>query len=234
MTLSLADAVVVLSEAERIAYSCFASGPAIYLIPNAIDVDEYKPAGIRDRCSRPLALRYLGRLDAEKGLFETLDAMHILRFERGDHDFQLQIAGSGPAEEELKERIFKLDLHRCVAMTGPLFGADKIRFLQEADMLVFPSYHEGLPYVILESLAVGTPVLTTPVGAIPELVECGVHGVLVEPRDAIAIADAIQAILKNRSQLQAMSDACVVRARERYGLGRFERQLKQLYMSILT
>ena len=234
MALSLGDVVVVLSKAELAAYSRLVVGSVISLIPNAIDVAEYCPTTSRNEGGSQLVLRYLGRLDREKGLFEALHAMRILRVERNINNVRMQIAGVGPAESELKERIAEFDLTECAAMTGPLFGRDKIRFLQNADMLVFPSYHEGLPYVILESMAAGTPVLTTPVGAIPEIIKNGVHGIFVKPRDAIALADAIEKIMKDRRSLKRMSKACVEHARERYSKERLETQFKQLYRSVLA
>lgn len=234
MALSLGDVVVVLSEAERIRYSRLVVGSVISLIPNAIKVTEYCPAISRNERSRKMVLIYLGRLDRKKGLFEALHAMHILRIERNINNVRMQLAGSGPAESELKERIAELNLAECVSLIGPLFGRDKIQFLQNADMLVFPSYHEGLPYVILESMAAATPVLATPVGAIPEIIENGVHGVLVRPRDAVALADAIDTLIKDRRSLKRMSKACVERARVQYGMERLETQLKQLYWSVLA
>ncbi len=69
-------------------------------------------------------------------------------------------------------------------------------------------------------MAAATPVPATPVGAIPEIIENGIHGVLVRPRDAVALADAIDTLIKDRRSLKRMSKACVERARVRYGAAR--------------
>src|SRR5439155_770088 len=78
-----------------------------------------------------------------------------------------------------------------VHFVGPLRGAGKMTALERADVFVLPSYAEGLPYALLESMAAGVRVMATRVGAIPELVEDGINGVLVEPRSAVGLAGAV-------------------------------------------
>ena len=76
-----------------------------------------------------------------------------------------------------------------VEFMGWVDEADMPGIYASADILLLPSYNEGLPYVVIEAMAAGLPVISTPVGAIPEVVEDGVNGYLIDPGDVAALAD---------------------------------------------
>src|SRR5204862_6061777 len=115
-------------------------------------------------------------------------------------------AGAGPEEAALRETAAARGVGR-VHLVGPLRGADKMSALERADVFVLPSYAEGLPYALLESMAAGVPVIATGVGAIPELVEDGINRVLVEPRSAVGLAGAIGRLARVRCALPSRSAA---------------------------
>jgi glycosyltransferase involved in cell wall biosynthesis len=116
---------------------------------------------------------------------------------------------------------------------GPLFGDEKVRFLREADVFVFPTYHkEGLPYCILESLAAGTPVITTAIAGIPDVVVDGVHGRFIRSKNASDIVRVVQELGRSEDTLRAMSKECVEWATSRLGLERLAMQFGDLYESL--
>ena len=82
-------------------------------------------------------------------------------------------------------------------MKGSIEHKDLFEHIQHADALILPSYREGIPNVIMESLATGTPVIATQVGGIPEVVEDGVNGILIEPRSSTAVTDGILRAMKS-------------------------------------
>ncbi|HET6265032.1 MAG TPA: glycosyltransferase family 4 protein, partial [Usitatibacter sp.] len=116
-----------------------------------------------------------------------------------------------------------------VAFAGPVFGEDKVRLFAGSDAMVLPSYAEGLPYALLEAMAAGVPVIATPVGAIPDVVSAGTHGVLVPPRDGRAIAEAIVRLAADREQLCWMSRACRRRVQAAYSIERVAGELNACY-----
>ena len=225
-TLRLADAVLVLSHAELAEYRGL--GNVIHL-PNGIDCAPFMrfnrslPAP-----GSPLHLLYIGRLAPCKGIHEAIEAMALLK-EGGAVDARLVIAGSGPDEAVLKLRVRELGLRGKVHFAGPSFGEDKARLLSRSDVLLLPSHSEGLPYALLEAMAAGVVPVVTPVGAIPEVMENGVHGRLVPVGDIGAIAEAVAALDADRAALARMSAASRRRVAAAYSIDRVAGELAGLY-----
>jgi glycosyltransferase involved in cell wall biosynthesis len=120
-----------------------------------------------------------------------------------------------------------------VRLIGAVQGEEKIRFLRDADVLLLPTYHqEGLPYVILEALAAGTPVVTTRNAGIPDVVVEGEHGRFVAPRDPAAIAAALRELAASPERLRAMSRACLDRAEREFSLTRLAARFGALYREL--
>jgi glycosyltransferase involved in cell wall biosynthesis len=229
--LGASNAVTVLSLKEYEAYTAFVPEVLVAHIPNAIELpaplEKIQPSD----ASQPLRLIYIGRLVREKGVFEALDA--IAQLHRSGHRLQFDIAGGGKAEEELRKRVITLGLDQVVHFHGPVFGNEKTRLWQNADVLVFPSYSEGLPYSLLEAMAAGTPAITCPVGAIPDVVQHGVHGLFVPPRDVAAIAGAIASLDRDRALLHRMACAGRARVLEQYTTARLGRDFEMVYEAVL-
>ena len=231
-TLSVPDVIVLLAEAELEAYERFRGGRRILVIPNAVDLNEYRGIASKDFEQDVLNFGYIGRLSEDKGLAEIIRALGMLR-RSGFDNFCCRIAGSGPFEEELRKAVSSESLDEYVKILGPVFGKDKVKFWQGTDLLLFPSYREGLPYTILEALASGTPIISTRVGAIPEVVEDGTQGLFVNMRDSNDLATAIKSLLSDRQRLRSMSRASIERARENYGVERLVRQFELVYQELL-
>ena len=230
----LTHAVVVISVLQRDQFAALFGDNGLALIPNAVDLRQFRGRVPPPRPGAAGALRllFLGRLVAEKGIFELIDAMHALRDDPSLSGATLTVAGSGPASEELARRVERLGLEARVRLVGPVQGATKSELLRESDVLVLPSYHEGLPYSVLEALASGLPVIATRVGGIPDLVTDGVHGFLVEPRSVEDLARAVRTIARDAALRERMSARCVA-AREHYSLERLSRQFDALYSALI-
>jgi glycosyltransferase involved in cell wall biosynthesis len=231
--LGLADAIVVLSQAELRTWRAFLPGRRIAALPNCVDAAPYRWGRSRARRAReggPLELIYLGRLVPAKGLDECLEAMK-LETGRGAA-VRLTLAGSGPEEARLRRRTFELGLTRHVRFAGPAYGEHKTELLCQADVLLLPSYAEGLPYALLEGMAAGLVPVATPVGAIPDVIADGAQGLLVPPRDAEAIADAVARLANDRAALLRMGAAARERVAGHYSLERFAAGFAALYREV--
>ena len=230
-SLRLADAVVVLSRAEREEFERWLEGRSVVLLPNGIDCAPYLrfPRAAADPAA-PLRLIYVGRLAPRKGLDEILGA--FARLEAGGVPAELVIAGSGPDEMRLKRLAALLGLEERVRFAGPAFGEDKALLLREADALLLPSYSEGLPYALLEAMAAGVVPIVTPVGAIPDVVEPGTHGLFVPVRDPRAIAQAIVRLAADRAWLVRMGAACRRRIASAYSIERVGADFSGLYAAL--
>jgi glycosyltransferase involved in cell wall biosynthesis len=227
-TLRAPDVIVVLAQCELAAYRRFVPAQNVAVLPNGIDCRPFDSTPtVRSFPEQPLRLLYIGRIAREKGLYEILQGMRLAK-ELGV-DASLVVAGKGEEEARLQRYAGALGLGGRVSFTGPVFGADKVKLLGGCDLVVLPSYAEGLPYALLESMAAGVPVIATPVGAIPDVVTEGTHGLLVPPRDGKAIANALAALCADRERLSWMSRACRRRIRAAYSVDRVANELGLTY-----
>lgn len=147
---------------------------------------------------------------------------------------QLVIAGNGPGEAALRAQVRELGLEREVRFAGAVVGKDKAALLAEADALCLASYSEGLPYALLEAMAAGVVPIATRVGGIPDVMQEGLHGAFVPARDADAIAQAIEALARDRARLARMSVRCRKRIAGAYSIERVAADFSILYSSLCT
>jgi glycosyltransferase involved in cell wall biosynthesis len=136
---------------------------------------------------------HVGQIGRRKGVFDLLRALRRLR----DEQLSVRLVAVGPSElpGELDAALAlraELKLEDAVEFTGPLQGEALYRQYESADCFVLPSYIEGLPVVLHEAGAFSLPVITTPVGAIPELVRDGANGLVVAPGNVEQIAGALR------------------------------------------
>lgn len=190
--------LVVSEDLGRVAERDYGAAPdRIRAIPNGCDAAIFHPA---DRAEARQALdlpadaevvTYVGRLVPEKGLRELLVAAGQLRASRPR--LQLVLVGEGPMHAELAALAAAGDLPVRFAGTRP--PAEVARWMCASDLVTLPSYSEGHPNVLVEALACGRPVVATPVGGIPEVVD-DASGVLVPVRDPAALADGLRQALE--------------------------------------
>jgi glycosyltransferase involved in cell wall biosynthesis len=143
---------------------------------------------------RPPRLLYLGSLEKEKGVGELLDACRLLA---PSHEFRLSIAGDGHYSSVARETVRSHGLAERVSFAGSLDEPAVRDALASHDILVLPSWFEGLPNVMIEAMSAGLAVVTTPVGSIPDYVTHERHALLVEPRDSRALAGAIARLIED-------------------------------------
>ena len=145
----------------------------------------------------PLHVICVGRLVAEKGHIGLLEALAIVRA-RGI-DVRLVLVGDGPERDHIEERISALDLDDHVVLPGRLSEAETLVEIADADLLVLPSFIEGLPIVLMEAMALGVPVIAARVAGVPELVADEQQGLLFAPTDWVALADQMARLLTDSS-----------------------------------
>ncbi|MBT6045778.1 MAG: glycosyltransferase family 4 protein [Candidatus Scalindua sp.] len=146
------------------------------------------------KVSKSTDLIFLGHINIEKGIIDLLESLAILKSQ--GIVITLRIVGSGADLELTKFKIEELNLTEQVILAGFAFSSEKvIKELSSAKLFVLPSYTEGLPRAMIESMAIGTPVLVTPVGGIPFVIKDNMNGFLVEPKKPDKLAKRIQEIL---------------------------------------
>jgi glycosyltransferase involved in cell wall biosynthesis len=172
----------------------------LHVIHCGVDPDRY--AGRPERPGNHLV--FVGRLAAVKGVPVLLQA--LLNARMTHPDLRLTLIGDGPERAALQAEATALGLDDHLTFTGYLAEDGVARVLQAADALVLPSFAEGVPVVLMESMAAGLPVIATRVAGVPELVgpDCGI---LVAPGDADALGDAIARLMGDADLRVAMGQA---------------------------
>jgi glycosyltransferase involved in cell wall biosynthesis len=152
----------------------------------------------------PVRLLFVGWLERDKGIFELLEAARLLL--RSGRRFELDVAGDGSAAAEAHATIARHELGAVVRLRSWLRDAELEEAFRAADVLVLPSWAEGLPNAMVEAMAARLAVVATRVGAIPEVVTDRRSAMLAEPRNPESLATALAAILDDpqlRQQIAA-------------------------------
>ncbi|UCC32133.1 MAG: glycosyltransferase family 4 protein [Phycisphaerales bacterium] len=180
----------------------------IRLSYNGVDLDRFKPS---DRRRRPCTILAIGRLVEKKGFIHLIHAVRRL-CDQG-MSLKCKIAGEGPEKRRLKQEIEGHGLASHIVLTGPLQHGQVRELMQRYSCFVLPCVRardgnmDGIPNVLLEALASGCPVVSTRVSAIPEIIEDGVSGLLVEPGDVQGLAQAVRRILTDGDLAGSLSQS---------------------------
>jgi len=194
-----ASSVVANSASLRaLATSSFPDIP-MGVITNGVDTGSFRYNGVRTPHS-PRRLVCVARLVGRKGLEELLGALALLKAE----DTELTLVGEGSMRPLLEQQAKALGIAHRVTFAG-VVGANEVgECYRQADCFVLPSLSESFSMALLEAMASGLPVVASRVGGIPELVEDGVNGKLVEPGSALALAQGLDSLLGDPLRMQRM------------------------------
>src|SRR5215469_10921029 len=171
-------------------------------IYHGLDISQFKFSPCRDDETGEPVILSVARLVEKKGLEDLITAADILR--RRGRTFKVEIIGTGPLRDALNTHAQRLGLADRVRLMGAQAHDAVCVAYQRATVFVLPCVvasngdRDGIPNVLLEAMASGLPVVSTPVSGVPELIESGVNGLLVSPHDANSLADAIERLLASR------------------------------------
>jgi colanic acid/amylovoran biosynthesis glycosyltransferase len=227
-----AAAVVTVSDyAVRLLQERFPDSAAkIRRVYNGVDLSRFTPS---DFGSEPPLIISIGRLIGKKGFGDLIGACALL-YTRGRR-FTCRIIGEGPLEQSLRAQIAANDLEKWVELVGPQSQAEIAAQLAHATVFVLPCTREAdggmdnLPTVIMEAMAAGLPVISTPLGGIPEMIDDGVNGDLVPERDSAAIAGAIERLLDDPQRARSLGVRGREIAREKFSIEISAKQLREIF-----
>ena len=241
-----ADRVIVLGERFRYFFDGLVPPERVVVLPNAVDPTPFER--LRERreaqgVKKPsegdggrLRVLYLATVKSEKGAVDLLEAAAAIR--REVPDVEIVFHGE-PVQKDAPaiERIMAEDeLEGAVRFAGVVSGDAKIEAFLDADVFVFPSRYkyEGHPFVIVEAMAAGLPIVTTDHATIADTVLEGENGLIVPKGDPERIAEATVRLLKDPELRARMSKANLERLREHYTLKDWQRTLGEMFSEVLA
>jgi glycosyltransferase involved in cell wall biosynthesis len=177
----------------------------INVIGHAVHFDIPAQVDTSTKTDTPPTVAVLGSLAERKGHIYFLKAAHLLLQEYPNAEFL--IAGDGPLRAALEDKAMKLGLDGHIGFIGAYDNDDVPEILKKVSVVAIPSIKEALGIVALEAMACGKPVVASAVGGLPEIVRDKETGLLVSPRDARALADAISSLFSSPSLCRRLGSA---------------------------
>jgi len=207
------------------------------LIENAIDTAQFQRRQSVAAAKAKLGLDpnrkligAIGRLSPEKGFDVLIRAIDQLV--RSGTAVDLQIIGDGDDQSRLEALVDSLGLRERVQLLG--YRADTIPYYEAFDLFALSSYREGLPNVLLEAMALQTPVVATAIAGVPKLITHEHDGLLVTPGDPSALADAISRVLADDALAQRLAQAGRATIEQRFSFTRRMQKIAHVYDEVLS
>lgn len=194
--------IIVLSPLEKKVLQLKGNNKEIFVLPNCIGLKE---ASVFDRSysnDDSLILLFLGRISTDKGIEYILLAMESLK--KKGIKFKLIIAGKGPDEQVYIQKFNDL-LGMDFEFKGVVSGDQKIELLKKCNVFLLPSFFEGLPMALIESMSFGLVPITTNVGSIKYVINDGINGIIVNSHSSEDIVFAIEKLSKYKEYKQELS-----------------------------
>jgi len=228
---------IVLSEGEKVILKKRFGAKRVEVLPNCPDAPKGNETSLKQLRNTNkaryengnLILGYLGRIEPNKGMTELLDALKKLKAE--GVRFKVRFAGKEQTEGEYLPK-FKEALGDDFEYCGLVSGESKREFLSSLDVFVMPTYFEGLPMSLLETMGYGVVPVVTQVGSIPTVVKDGENGLFVKVKDVQSIVEAVRRLDQDRNLLARLSEDARKTIKENFSATRYVERLNAIYDSL--
>lgn len=177
----------------------------------------------------PVKLLFLGWLEEKKGIFELLDSCLQLNDKTR---FSLVIAGKGNAEERAMEFVKDNGLVEKVDFRGWVEGKELEKLFMECDVLVLPSWAEGLPNAMIEAMAAGLAVVVSAVGNVPSVLTDGKNGLLIRPQNVEALTKALFSLIDDPAFLKKLAMSGHVNAKNNFSISNAVEKFEKIFNEI--
>lgn len=226
--LKACDMIIALSQDWKKKFdSTFALNNCVVL-ENGINVERLKPA-VSDPSDHPHSFVMLGRLGERKGTYDLIDAIENVT--KTIPDVKCYLAGDGDIDKcssIIKEKY----LENNISIEGWADFDKKLKLLKQSSVLVLPSYNEGLPMAILEGMACGKAIISTTVGAIPEVVK-EENGILIEPGDIEKLSEALLKYCMDEDAVERIGKNNIALIHTKYSMDAMHQKLAQYYIDVM-
>lgn len=223
-------AAIAVTQHERMhALGLGLSEESVFCVPNGAHF-EPRPNRRAKSLEAPLSVGFVGRMTEQKGPDFALEAFELAIKQHALSGLEMIMVGEGPLRPALEAKARAMGVAEQVKWVG---DTDASGWLDHFDVLLAPSRYEGMPYLILEAMAAGTPVVAAAVGGLAEIIEEGVSGCLVEPGNVPALASALARLVKNHAVREQIALKAIERV-ARFGLDKMVDQTVDVYEVCLS
>ena len=223
--LSMCDAIVALSDSWKDYFANELGYKNVYVVNNIIDY----PLVMETAKDNKFHLLFLGLISEAKGIFDLLEVLKEKQDEWRER-VVLHVGGNGKVSE-FRQMVANYGIEDMVVYEGWVSGKKKAYLLSLSDAFILPSYTEGMPISILEAMSYGLPILSTPVGGIPELIKNGENGILFKPGELVGITNSINTFI-NDYDLGSKMGELAKECSKRFIPESISTQLEYMYNSI--
>ena len=225
--MNISDKVIVVSSIWEKFLANFIKGSKIAVIENFVNFSRFNRLKRKENFSNEIKVLFVGGRGAkQKGLYDTLKAIPIV-IKRCKNILFLFVACLGI--NKLNTIFKKKEIALHTRFLGYIHGDEKIKIFIESDIFILPSYSEGLPITMLEAMAAGLPIIATPVGGIPEILENGKNGFLIKPGDYKTLAKKILILTNNKKLRQKMGKNNLEKIKKQYDREIIFKKLSNIY-----
>lgn len=182
--------------------------------------------------SSPFTIIFLGVLIKRKGLFDLLSAFSVA-LEKSLVPLKLIIAGDGEEYSALNQVVKNKGLSEFIKFSGWISSDEKFRLLKKSQVLILPSYNEGLPMSILEAMSFGLPIISSDVGSIDEVVIHNENGFLTSPGNIEMLSEYIVSISSDRERWENMSKSAKILSHSKFSEKAYFDKLIMIYREIM-
>lgn len=222
---SKADKVIVLSEMwKKYVNDVFHLGDKVVVIYNPCNV-----AILNKQYSKTKQILYAGTLNSRKGYSDMIRA--FAKIEKSFQDWKIIFAGNGEIEAA-KALATSLGIEDKTIFSGWVGGEQKDKIFKESSVFCLPSYAEGFPMAVLDAFAYGLPVITTPVGGIPDIAVDGQNMLLFNPGDIDGLSKQMSHLISSAKLRDELSKASLELANTTFNINTINRQIGELYFSL--
>ena len=183
--LSFSDRFIAVSQESAHDLRKMLPSANLTVLPNAIDLNDFRTFDRKGNGA--VRVLFVGSADKLKGEKDLVAALTLLR----DKDVRVKASFLGYGTERLAKECEASGIGHMIDHLGPVATAKRVEFYQKADIFVLPTYAEAMPISVIEAMAAGLPVITTPVGGIPELIDDGTEGLFFACGDIPGLAGRI-------------------------------------------
>ena len=188
------------------------------IITGGVDVEFFKP--MAKKKNNQVNLLYVGWLIEDKGIYDLIDSIYILRKSNKSLDIKLKLIG--PLHEGIEKinlMICEYELKNIINVIGPVYCRDELRgYYQSSDIFILPSHFEGFPCALLEAISSGLACIATNVGGIPDILDNGRCGTIIHEKDSRQLSDAIYEMIEDIDKMQKLKILSRNRAISLYSL----------------